>query len=180
MTEAKHMRGLMAAVVLVMLGLASVGQAQEEDTDRPEMRARVVVDEISGAKLTRPEGWVVGKKGKGVAAIFRAAGDPEAQIEVRVSPHVKADQRKSFFASFHANLQKAGFVKKQVLEEATYAENTGVETEYETSSKKRVFRLVVWQFHREETAFMVVGFFPTKSRDRFYPDYQAVIESMTF
>jgi hypothetical protein len=176
------MRSLLvtAGVAMAMLGVAATAHAQDEDADRPEMRARVVVDKASGAQLTRPEGWVVGKKGKGVAAVFRAAGDPEAQIEVRVSPHVKADQRKSFFTSFHANLQKAGFVKKQVNAAAAYKDKQGVETEYETSSKKRAFRLVVWQFHREDTAFIVVGFFPTKTRDRYYPDFQAVIESMTF
>lgn len=173
----------MAAVVLSLaLGSSAFAQQKggEGDSDQPDMRAKVIVDEASGVKVERPEGWVSGKNGKGVVAVFRAAGDDEAQIEVRVSPHVKKKQRDYFFASFHTNLQKAGFVKKDVREDAQYDGNKGLETEYETASKSKKFRLIVWQTHHGDSAVLVVGFFPAKTRDKYYPSFQAVITKLTY
>lgn len=171
----KWMLGVASA--LIMLAVSVTAHAQD-DEERPDMRAKIVVDEANGAEFTRPEGWVSGEAGKGVAAVFRAAGDSEAQIEIRVSPHVKPDQSDYFFTSFHSNLQKAGFEKQEVREGADYGDKKGFETEYETSSKKRQFRLIVWQYHHNESAFIVVGFFPSNARDRYYSDFQEIIEKM--
>ena len=175
---------LMAAVLVATFGLAVPGFAQDENAkkeqDTPDMRAKVIENDKYGVVIQRPSGWVLGKANEGVVAVFRAAGDDEAQIEIRVSPHVKQKQRDFFFTSFHSNLQKAGFTKVGVRKDASYGDQKGVETEYETSSKKRKFRLIVWQHHHDDSAWMVVGFFPTGTRDKYYPDYQKVISELSF
>jgi hypothetical protein len=170
------------AIVLVGISLSATAFAQEgaDEKESPEMRAKAVTDAESGAKVTRPDGWVSGKAGIGVIAMFRAAGDSRSQIEVRVSPHVKEKQGEFFFTSFHSNLQKAGFSKLREGQEATYGGKKGLETEYETSSKKQKLRLIVWQYQHNDSAYLVVGFFPAEARDKYYEDFQQVAKSLTF
>lgn len=167
-------------VVLIAQGTAlaqdepqAAGQAEDS------MRSKIFEDTEVGVRLERPSGWVSGKTPKGVVAVLRAAGDEESQIEIRMSPHVKAKQREFFFTSFHANLQQAGFVKKDV-QEMSLGGKEGALTEYETSSKKRKFRLLVWQTHRKEAAWLVVGFFPAERREDYFGDYKQVIENIEF
>ncbi len=167
-------------IVICLVGVTSAAGAFAQQPQKPAMRAQVIVDKESGAKVTRPEGWVSAQKTKGVVAVFRAAGDSKAQIEVRVSPHVKAKQRQSFFASFQTSLQKSGFVKQNVNNKATYGGKTGVQTEYEATSKASKFRLILWQFHHGDSAILVVGFFPASKRDKYFPAYKQVIEKLTF
>ncbi|AWV89700.1 hypothetical protein DN745_10250 [Bradymonas sediminis] len=160
--------------------LSSTAFAQDgkSKTDTPDMRAKVIKDSESGSAVTRPDGWVQGKSGKGVLATFHAAGDKKAQIEVRLSPHVKEDQGEIFFASFHSSLQKAGFTRDEVREKQTYEGKTGVETEYKTTSGKKEFKMIIWQFQQDDAAYLVVGFFPAKGRDKYYGDFKKVIESL--
>ncbi len=174
-------------VLLLGLGLATSAPAQEnkaqeekaQEDERPEMRAKVIKDADSGVAVTRPEGWVLGKKkGGGAIAVFRAAGDPEAQIDVLVSELKRDSAATAYFTSFHANLQKAGLVKSEVRKEATYEGKKGLETEYEASSKNRKFRLIVWQFHQGDKAVLITGFFPGEKRDKYYADFQAVLEAL--
>lgn len=168
------------AILLVGFSLSSTAFAQDEksEKDTPDMRAKVIKDAESGSAVTRPEGWVQGKSGKGVLATFHAAGDKKAQIEVRHSPHVKEKQGEIFFASFHSSLQKAGFTRDEVREAQTYGGKEGVETEYKTTSEKRKFRMLVWQYHHDDSAYLVVGFFPDKGRDKYYSAFQEVITSL--
>jgi hypothetical protein len=176
-------------IVILLAGVSlAVGvMAQEKDQqkdqpqgdDRPEMRAKVFVDKDSGLSVTRPEGWSSGNaKNGGTVAVFRAAGDSEAQIDVLVSPVKGKGAAGAYFTSFHANLQKAGLVKKGVRKKATYSDKTGIETEYEATSKDHEFRLIVWQFHRDKVAVIVSGFFPTAKRDEYHGDLEKVIKSI--
>lgn len=168
------------AILLLGVSLSAPAFAQDgsSDDDTPKMRAKVLKDSESGSEVTRPDGWVQGKSGKGVLATFYAAGDKKSQIEVRISPHVKKKQGEIFFASFHSSLQKAGFTRDELREKQTYDGKTGVETEYQTTSKERKFRLIVWQYHHDDSAYLVVGFFPAKERDNYYRDFQTTIKSL--
>jgi hypothetical protein len=166
-------------VLLMSLGLASSAVAQEDD--KPDMRAKVIKDKESGVSVTRPEGWVNGKKKSGgTIAVFRAAGDEEAQIDVLVSPLKRESAATAFFTSFHANLHKTGFAKREVRKEATYKGKKGLETEYGAKSGKRQFRLIVWQYHQGSNAIIVSGFFPAEGRDKYYADFQKVLNALVF
>ena len=174
-------------LALLSIPVAAPAFSQEQNAQKttgqknaPAMRATELTDEDSGTVVERPEGWVAGKSGKGVIATLRPAGDSKAQIEVRVSSHVKPKQAEFFFTSFHSNLQKAGFSKKEVEESAVYGDKKGIETEYETTTKKRNFSLIVWQYQHKDSAYLVVGFFPEKKRDQYYDDFKTVIENLSF
>lgn len=167
-------------ILLAGLSLSPVAFAQDKESegDSSGMRAKVITDSDTGSAVTRPDGWVRGKAGKGVVASFHAAGDKKAQIEVRLSPHVKDKQGEIFFASFHSSLQKAGFTRDEVRAEQSYGGKTGVETEYKTTAKKQEFRMIIWQYQHADSAYLVVGFFPEKGRDKYYSDFQQVIASL--
>jgi|GEM_PF-6817451 len=169
-------------VMILLVGFSlstnAFAQDKEPEGDAPDMRAKVITDSESGSAVTRPDGWVRGKSGKGVLATFHAAGDKKAQIEVRLSPHVKDNQGEIFFASFHSSLQKAGFTRDEVRGEQSYGGKMGVETEYKTTSKKQQFRMIIWQYQHGDSAYLIVGFFPEKGRDKYYSDFQQVIASL--
>ena len=177
-------RIIIAVVLAVGLALPGVVHAQDENSGEDgepsvkEMRAAKKTDDESGVTVHRPNGWVFGKPGKGVIALLTAAGDSQSQIEVRVSKHVKKQLTKPFFASFHSNIQKSGFVKVETRDNTQYGQKKGSEVEYETGEGDKAFRLVVWQYHRAETAYLVVGFFPKKARDIQYKDFQSVCEKL--
>jgi hypothetical protein len=173
------MRRWLVNIVILLASISLVTNAVAQDADQPKMRAKVIVDSESGVSVTRPEGWVNGKKKSGGAvAVFRAAGESEAQIDVLVSKLKRDSAASAYFTSFHANLQKAGLVKKDVRKDASYGDKKGIETEYDAASKSRNFRLIVWQYHRNGVAVLVTGFFPTDQRDKHYTGFQEVIEGL--
>ncbi|MGM0557718.1 MAG: hypothetical protein ACQEVA_15145 [Myxococcota bacterium] len=171
-------RILITAVLAAGLFFPTLVYAQDDGEAASDMRARVQKDAKLGVTVHRPDGWVFGKPGKGVVALLTAAGDSQSQIEVRVSEHVKEEHRQPFFASFHANIQKSGFDKVDAREDVTYGDKEGAEVEYKTGNDENAFRLVVWQYHQGEKAFLVVGFFPEEARSVQYKDFQAVCEKI--
>lgn len=172
---------VLVAALVASLGVAATATAQKDDkseASEPKMRAKVITDQETGVSVTRPEGWANGKSKAGAIAVFRAAGDEEAQIDVLVSPIERNNSATGFFTSIHARLQKIGFVKREVRKEATYNGKKGVETEYDANSGKQQFRLIVWQYHKGDRAIIVTGFFPTKTRDKYYVDLQKVLNEL--
>lgn len=174
-------------MVALLATLALSLPAWAEDGDKAagaEKTAKATKIEVAGADalahMEPPAGWQRVKPGKGVLVAFHNIDDAKAQIEVRVSPHVQEKQGQFFFTSFHSNLQKAGFARQEVREGATYADKRGKETEYETNAKKHKFRLLVWQYLHNDSAYIVVGFFPAGKRDQYYEDFQRVLENLSF
>ena len=178
---------LAALVLFVGLGAGAPAVAQEAeeggDSSAAETqveRGREIVVEESGLRCRRPEAWVRGKPGKGAVLTLRAAGDPNSQIEVRVSSPITQQKREDFFNSFHSKLKSAGFIEVDRRRQQTYGERTGQEIEYEGSTSEGAFRLVVWQYYRGGEAWLISGFFPVPRRDEYYPDFAALIESIEF
>lgn len=111
-------------------------------------------------------------------ATFRLASSDGAQIEIRASTGIDGDKQGSFFNSFHAKLKSAGFTKLRGPESSTHGKQKGRETEYEGRIRKEEFRLVVWTFHRGETAWILAGFFPAERRDPLYEDFESLAASL--
>lgn len=174
-------RILITSVLAFALLVPAIGHAQDrvESGSPPDnMRAKVIENQALGVKVHRPDGWVFNDPGKGVVALLTAAGDSQSQIEVRVSDHVKSKHSSSFFASFHANIQKSGFEKLETRDAVEYGAKKGVETEYETGNESTSYRLVIWQYHRATKAYLVVGFFSEEARDSQYADFKKVCEKL--
>ena len=175
------MRKWFIILIALVLSAGFASSAIAQDDDRPKMRAKVFKDDKTGISVKRPEGWFNSrKKNAGALVLFRASGDQEAQIDVLVSPLERASAATDFFTTFHTNLKKTGFVKREVRKEATYKGKKGLETEYDAVSGKKKFRLIVWQYHEGDTAVLITGFFPTEARDKYYVDYKKVLDELTF
>lgn len=178
-----------AISAVVSVGIAmpvqALGQEKKEtetgsSESESEASGRQVRIADQGATLERPEGWVRSKAGEGAVCTLRAAGDDQAQIEVRISTPIPDNKRTSFFNSFHSSLKEAGFIKRR--EAAGFGTDTasGRLTEYDGTSDGDKFRLVVWQMHRDEAAWLVVGFFPAARAGRYHDDFESLIESLSF
>lgn len=180
-------RGLQWSVILwlaVSLSLPGALQAQDAGAQRqqtPSVDRSSRID-IVGWKVAfeKPSGWVKAPSKAGAAARLVAAGDRSAQIEIRVSDGVPVDRRESFFSAFHARLEKAGFLEVRHDEAAAFEDSpTGELTEYRGQTGGREYRLVVWQYHHREDAWIITSFFPAEGRDFFYAGFTGLIASMT-
>lgn len=154
-------------------------QSSSEEATSAE-RGREIVLEKYDLRCRRPEAWVRGQPGKGAVLTLRAAGDPNAQIEVRVSSPITREKREDFFNSFHSKLKSAGFIEVDRRPAKSHGGLTGREVEYEGSTSEGEFRLIVWQYYRGGEAWLVSGFFRVPRRDGYYPDFAELIESFEF
>jgi hypothetical protein len=166
----------MHAIVLAAAAAAlpATATAQEKsETPRIELDAGIAFD--------KPDGWVEKKGAGGVAVRLEAAGDSESYIEFRFAPDVDAKKAKTFFTSFHASLQSAGLKKVRDTTPKAYGKHDGEETQYETRSRDGdVFRLVIWQIHVGDKAWMVAGFFDEGERETLYGDFGKLIGVVAF
>lgn len=138
------------------------------------------IDTKEGLLIRKPDGWVTAAPAKGTVAVLRAAGDSTSRIEFRLAPGMDSGKAALYFNSFHTNLQTAGLKKVVDAASKTYGENVGTQTEYETSSAKKKYRLVVWQTHRGEKAWLVVAFLEEEAREDYLEDYSELISTLAF
>ncbi len=134
----------------------------------------------AGIRIQRAEGWLVGVPSHGAVAVFRAAGESEAQIEFRVSDNVVDESRESFFSAFQNSLLRVGFVEIESREKTNYSGRIGPEYEYRVLSDGREFRLITWLFARETEVWIVTGFFPLSKRDAYYRGFQKMLRTLEY
>ena len=153
----------------------STKKAAESDSD-----STVFVNEQAQIRLQRAGGWLTGKPSHGAVAVFRAAGESEAQIEFRVSKDVALESRESFMSAFENSLLRVGFVEIEARERTNYSGRIGQEFEYRALSEGREFRLVTWLYPRETEVWIVSGFFPLAKRDAYIRGFQKMVRSLEF
>ena len=145
----------------------------------PSLAFAETVDTGEGAKIGVPDGWVKMKPRKTSVALFQAKDDANAQIDIRVAPVTK-DKSDQFFTTFHATLLSAGMKKSGEKENGEVKGIKGAETEYTAKKKGTEYTVVVVQFYQGEKAWLVVGMFPAKKRDRFYKGFTALLNAFSF
>lgn len=160
--------------------LESSDAVVEAADDDASVDKDVFVGKNSDFRLTRAGGWLVGVPSQGAVALFRAAGEPQAQIEVRVSENIVEDQRGAYFSAFHNGLLRVGFTQVEGKESSPYSGRVGQEYEYRVLSDGQEFRLVVWLYYRTSEAWIVTGFFPRSKRDVYYRGFQQMLRSLEF
>jgi hypothetical protein len=161
-----------------LLRAQSNGEASTSSASADEV-ATLAVDE-HWLRVDKPRGWIEGKPGEGAVVLLRAADVSGAQIEIRVSSPISPPESAAFFTSFHNDLKAAGFARLERLPNAVYGSIAGNEIEYRGRTKGTTYRLIVWQFHRDESAWLVVGFFPESQRDLLYKDFRTIVRSIEF
>lgn len=174
---------LVTAALLLAASGAPLAHAQQADGEGPESRSvertTAVFNAEHGVRMTTPEGWIAGRPPRGAIAMFRAAGEPSCQLEVRASAGVSADQKERYFSAFHNHLLRNGFTRMETRAQ-TRGPQAGQEIEYEVLSGGEKYRMVVFEMHRENTAWLVVGFFPEARRETHMRAYDALIRSFAF
>lgn len=140
----------------------------------------VFVNENAGIRLTRAGGWLVGSPSHEAVALFRAAGESEAQIEFRVSKDVAVDSRDSYISAFQNSLLRLGFVEIEARKITNYNGRIGQEYEYRVLSGGREFRLITWLYARETEIWIMSGFFPLSKRDAYFRGFQTMLRSLEF
>lgn len=164
------------------------GVASESEKDSEEPRASkeqvrerdLFVNPEAGFRLTRAGGWLWGVPSQGAVALFRAAGEPQAQIEIRVSENIDGEQRSAYVSAFDNRLLRVGFVQVETRNAVNYGGRIGQEYEYSVLSDGRDFRLIVWIYFREDEAWIASGFFPLAKREAHYRGFQQMLRSLEF
>lgn len=129
--------------------------------------------------VAKPAGWVVAAAPKGSIGLLRAAGDKNAQIEVKFTPRVTPEQKVRYFETFHTNLKKMGFKVSKVGAAKEIPDFVGgKETHYAVKSKGKPFTMVVWEGHREGGVWLVIGFFSDAATKTHYPKLEEVTKGI--
>lgn len=131
-----------------------------------------------GVSLDVPAGWEPTDSTDRAVFALRAT-EGQGQIEVIGTPLMTADVADVFFSTFHETLSGSDFVKAGA-EDKTYASVAGKETIYQFSHTGTTIKIVVFQFVREETAWLVVGYLPEADFDRQVASVQAAIGALKF
>lgn len=161
------MRTLFLLVLSVAMFITSPLAAQDKD----------LVDTGQGIKYTKPSGWVQADKKKGAVSGLHAAGDKKSQIEFRFAK-ITADRAKSYFATFHTQLGKAKLKRVKEGEKKSYGKFDGMLTEYAAGKDDTSKALFVFEFTTAEGAWLVVGMFDGRARDKHLESYEALLGSL--
>jgi hypothetical protein len=157
------------AVFLLLLCCATPALAQE---------SKPIENAEFGVTITPPEGWEVTQGNDKAVANFKHK-DSQSQIEVVGTKLMTADVADVFFKTFHKTLAESNFEKKEETE-ATIGEIKGEQTSYKFTHSGVTLEVVIFQFVKNDVAWLVVGYMQDKEKKNYIDDFKSVIEKMTF
>jgi hypothetical protein len=131
------------------------------------------------ASIFVPAGWVQVPPQAGAVAVLRAAGDVDAQIEVRTSAPVGAPRQPNYFSTFHARIKRAGFEETDRSKGAC-VDGQGTEVSYLGRIDGRPFQLIICQWSVSERVWLVSAFYPEPARRFYYPGFQRLLSESRF
>jgi len=151
---------------LAVLLLASPAFAQE-----------TLTDEEFGATITVPTGWETVAEDDRSAFNFKH--EDHSQIEVIGNELMTADVSDVFFTHFHDTLQSSDF--QQVgREDKSYGDYTGTETIYRFEHSGVALKVAVFEFVRESTIWLAVGYMQEEVFDTHAEEFRGVVSSLAF
>lgn len=157
---------------------ADAADASESSPTQPEPR-----DEVSlaaeDASVFVPAGWIQVPPQAGATVVLRAAGDVDAQIEVRTSGSVGPPRQPNYFSTFHAHIKQAGF-EQTSRKEGTCGPHAGTEVTYRGLIEGRSFQLVICQWTVSQRVWLVSAFYPRAAKQFYYPGFQSVLAESRF
>jgi hypothetical protein len=185
----RHHTSLLALAALLCCTLPQPLSAQEA-AQRLSVSERDGLPQNTSPLLYKtPRGWVRAKTPKGSALLLRSASEGSSQIEVKITPELESDQHKSYLASFHANLIRAGFEdisRERPAPDLTsfagsrndYFSHTQTTTYAVTSDNQR-FLMIVWAGWRDDRTWQVIAFFPDYAWDLTIQPLSIVVSSLS-
>lgn len=158
-------------LVMLLLALAVATPAMAQD-------AKPIQNEEFGVTITPPEKWEVAQGNDKAVANFKHAGS-QSQIEVVGTELMTPDVADVFFKTFHKTLKESNFEQKE-QKEAEVGSHKGTMTNYKFAHSGVNLEVVIFEFTRENTAWLVVGYMQESDTEKYLQDFKTVVENMKF
>ncbi|RDV38763.1 hypothetical protein DV096_08130 [Bradymonadaceae bacterium TMQ3] len=155
------------AVLLVTLLLSSVAVAQG-----------AVQNEEFGVSVTPPSAWEVNADDDKAVANFKHA-ETSSQIQVIGTKLMSQDVADVFFSTFHKTLTESSF-EQQSSAASTIGEREGKLSSYAYTHSGQTVNVLVFEFLREGTAWLVIGYMQDSEAQNLRGDFDTVVSSMSF
>ncbi len=159
-------------IALLVLTSSSMAFAQDEGNGGP------VTNDKFGVEIEPPEKWEVTQGKDKAVANFKHRGS-QSQIEVVGTKLMTKDVSDVFFETFHKTLTDSDF-KKTSETETTIGDVEGTQTNYTFKHSGVTLNVVVFEFLRESTAWLAVGYMQEVEKDKYIGDFKQVVKNMTF
>ncbi|RAL21524.1 hypothetical protein DL240_11720 [Lujinxingia litoralis] len=156
------------AVLLLALSLSSIAVAQET----------VVENEEFGVTITPPSAWEVNASDDKAVANFKHP-DSNSQIQVIGTKLMSKDVADVFFSTFHKTLTESNFEEVSAAD-SSIGEQQGRLSTYSYTHSGQTVNVVVFDFIREGTAWLVIGYMPESESEKLRADFDATVTSMSF
>lgn len=137
-----------------------------------------VENEEYGVTVTPPAKWEVTQGNDKAIANFKHSGS-QSQIEVVGTKLMTPDVADVFFKTFHKTLKESNF-DETGSEETTIGDRKGTQTSYKFTHSGVTLEVVIFQFLRENTAWLVVGYMQDVDKDKYIGDFKSVVENIKF
>lgn len=157
------------STILVTLLLAAPALAQDSQS---------VKNEEFGVTITPPAKWEVTPGNDKAVASFKHKGS-QSQIEVVGTKLMTPDVADVFFETFHKTLTESNFEQSE-QEETTIGDYKGTETTYKFTHSGVTLEVMVFQFMRESTAWLAVGYMQDAEENEYAGDFKSVVQNMEF
>ncbi len=156
-------------IFLVALSLSSVAVAQD---------AEPVVDEDLGVTVTAPQDWEVNTDDTNAVASFQHPGT-KSQIELIATELMNDEVAEVFFETFHTTLEESDF-ELVSEDEDSIGELDGTLLIYEFEHSGVVLQIQVFEFLRDNIAWLAVGYTDMEEAEAHDEAYRGVIEGLEF
>lgn len=137
-----------------------------------------VTDDEFGVEIAPPAAWEVDTDDDKAVANFKHP-DSQSQIQIIGTQLMSEEVADVFFETFHDTLVESNFEKAD-SEEKTIGEFEGKATNYEFTHSGVTLEVTVFEFLRDDTAWLAIGYMQDEMRDEHQQDYEAVVENITF
>ncbi len=131
-----------------------------------------------GVTITPPAKWEVTQPNDKAVANFKHRGS-QSQIEVVGTKLMNPDVADVFFKTFHKTLKESNFEELK-KEEATYGDLKGTESSYKFTHSGVTLEVIVFQFMRKSTAWLVVGYMQDVDKKKYVGDFKSVVDNIKF
>lgn len=143
----------------------------------PAFAQDTVSAEEFGVTVAVPTGWEVVEEDD--RAVFNFRHEDHSQIEVIGNQLMTADVADVFFTHFHDTLQSSDFVQVG-REDKQIGEFSGTETIYTFEHTGVSLKVSVFQFVRDTTAWLAVGYMQAEVFDAHSEEFRGVVSGLTF
>lgn len=156
-------------VLLLALALATPAWAQD---------SKSIVNEQFGVTVQPPKKWEVTQGNDKAVANFKHPAS-QSQIEVVGTKLMTKDVANVFFTTFHKTLKESQF-EQSAQEDKTIGEFKGKQTTYKFTHSGVTLSVLVFEFVREDTAWLVVGYIQDSEEKKYATDFEEVVKTMKF